>query len=123
MECAHSLGPRPHELDRGRVDDTRKDPVLHLYIENTHLGPERFRTDLNDALIETHEEYASFNGIMEINPIRVTALAPGTYDKYLEAKQAEGADLGHLKPPRMEPSDQVIARLVAISAGSDRGLR
>ena len=108
---------------RKEYDHTRKDPVLHLYIENTHLGPERFRADLNDALIETHEEYASFNGIMEINPIRVTALAPGTYDKYLEAKQAEGADLGHLKPPRMEPSDQVLARLVAISAGSDRGPR
>ena len=94
-----------------------------MYVENTHLGPERFCTDLNDALIETHEEYASFNGIMEINPIRVTSLAPGTYDKYLEAKQAEGAELGHLKPPRMQPSDQVIARLLAISAGSDRGLR
>ena len=60
-----------------------------MYIENTHLGPERFRVDLNNALIETHEEYASFNGIMQINPIRMTALAPGTDDKYLEAKQAE----------------------------------
>ena len=108
---------------RKEYDLTRKDPVLHLYIENTHLGPERFRADLNDALIETHEEYASFHGIMEVNPLRVTALAPGTYDKYLESKQAEGADLGHLKPPRMEPSEQVLARLVAISAGSDRGPR
>jgi ubiquinone/menaquinone biosynthesis C-methylase UbiE len=64
----------------------------------------------------TIEEYASFNAIMETNPIRVTVLAVGTYDRYLAARQAEGVDLGHLKPPRMQPSDQIIGRLLEISA-------
>ena len=62
-----------------------------------------FKLTSIDALIETHEEYASFNSIMEINPIRVTLLSPGTFQEYLEEKQAQGADLGHFKPPRMQP--------------------
>ena len=94
---------------------------LHLYIENSRLDPGRFRVDFHEALIETHEEYASYNAIMATNPISVTILAPGTYDKYLLARQAEGADLGHLKPPRMQPSDEIIAKLLEI--GVDRGPR
>ena len=90
--------------------------VLHMYVEGQHLEPERLQADLHDALIETHEEYASFSSIMEFNPLRVTLLAPGTFQGYLEEKQAQGADLGHFKPPRMQPADQILGRLIAISA-------
>jgi hypothetical protein len=106
---------------RKEKDDSRREPTLHLYVESGSLNPDRFRVDFHDALVTTNEEYASFNAIMETNPIRVTILAPGTYDRYLTARQAEGADLGHLKPPRMQPSDQIISRLLGISADCDRG--
>ena len=106
---------------RKEKDDSRREPILHLYIENSRLDPGRFRVDFHEALIETHDEYASYNAIMATNPISVTILAPGTYDKYLLARQAEGADLGHLKPPRMQPSDEIIAKLLEI--GVDRGPR
>ncbi len=108
---------------RKEKDEKHKEPTLHLYIENSSIDPKRFRTDFHEALVETDEEYASFNAIMETNPIRVTLLAPGTYDKYFEARQAEGADLGHLKPPRMQPSDRVISSLLEISAGLGQGSR
>jgi hypothetical protein len=98
-------------------DVNRKEPTLHLYFEGGNLDPERFRVDFHEALVETHEEYASFNAIMGINPLRITVLTPGTYDQYFAARQAEGADLGHLKPPRMEPSEQVVTELLKISAG------
>jgi hypothetical protein len=90
--------------------------VMHMYVEGQSLEPMRLRTELHEALIETHEEYASFVSIMEINPIRVTMLSPGTHQEYLEEKQRQGADLGHLKPPRMQPSDQVVGTLLEISA-------
>ena len=48
--------------------------------------------------------------------VRVTALAPGTFKGYLDAKQAEGAELGHLKPPRMQPSGRIMKQLAAIHA-------
>jgi hypothetical protein len=30
----------------------------------------------------------------------------------MKQKQKEGADLAHIKPPHMQPSDQVIKRLL-----------
>jgi hypothetical protein len=53
---------------------------------------------------------------MKMNPFRITRLTTGTFGRYLEQKQAEGADIGHLKPPRMQPSDEILARLLDISA-------
>jgi hypothetical protein len=95
-------------------------PTLHVYVEDENHDPARLSSDLDEALIETHEEYASFHSIMEINPIRVTLLAPGTYQRYFDEKQAEKVDLGHLKPPRMQPRDKVINRLLTISSDLNR---
>ena len=95
-------------------------PMLHIYVEDGSCDPVRLSSDFNEALIETHEEYASFHGIMEVNPIKVTLLVPGTYQRYFDEKQAEKADLGHLKPPRMQPKDEVIKRLLTISSDLNR---
>ena len=91
-------------------------PTLHLCIEGLDREAERVAVELDEALIETNEEYANFHAIMGVNPIRVSILAPGTYEKYFEAKEAEGADPGQLKPPRMQPPNQVVERMLAISA-------
>jgi hypothetical protein len=115
------------QLDLGTVNwSARKEygsdhgePTIRFYIEGENIKPVTLATELHEALIETHEDYASFNAIMGTNPIRITSLAPGTYEGYLLEKQAEAADLGQLKPPRMQPSDQVLNRLLAISAGLD----
>jgi hypothetical protein len=115
------------QLDLGTVNwsarkeygSDHREPTIRLYIEGANIKPEALATQIHEALIETHEDYASFNVIMGTNPIRITPLAPGTYEGYLLEKEAEAADLGQLKPPRMQPSDQVLKRLLAISAGLD----
>jgi hypothetical protein len=112
------------QLDIGTVDwIVRKEydpdhghPALHMYIEGGKLDSGRLAVDLDNALIETDEEYAGFHSILEINPIKVSILSPGTLQAYMAEKQAEGADLGQLKPPRMQPPDQIFDRLLAISA-------
>ena len=43
---------------------------------------------------------------------------PGTYEKYFEAKQVEGADPDS-QAARMQPPGQVVDRLLAISAKLD----
>jgi len=90
-------------------------PMLHLYIEDENGDPKRLESEVNEALIETDEEYASFHSIMEVNPIRVSLLAPGTFQRYAEEKQATMTDPGQFKPPRMQPREEVIKRLVTIS--------
>lgn len=92
------------------------EPFLHLYIEGKNVATDGLADALHQSLIDTMEDYATFATIMKRNPIRVSPLSVGTLQRYLELKQAEKADLGHLKPPRMQPSDAITQRLLAISA-------
>jgi hypothetical protein len=93
----------------------QRSPVLHMYVEDRTHATDDLAALIHDGLIATNEEYASFNEIMGVNPPVVTPLTPGTFQAYMEAMQAEGADLGHLKPPRMQPSDQILNRLLSLS--------
>ena len=44
-------------------------------------------------------------------PLKVTYLSTGAFRRYIVKRQNEGADLGHLKPPHINPSDAVLAAL------------
>lgn len=44
--------------------------------------------------------------------ITVTLLSPGTFASYTARRQAEGADVAHLKPPHINPSDKVLSLLL-----------
>jgi hypothetical protein len=93
-----------------------KDPIVHMCVEGEGLDSEQLGTDLHNALVDCIEDYATYYRIMKMNPWRITSLSPGTFGRYLELKQAEGADIGHLKPPRMQPSDEILATLLQLSA-------
>jgi hypothetical protein len=100
---------------RKEYSSERGEPMLHLLIEGAGLEPERFRTEFHEALIETDKEYAGYYDVMQTNPIRISVLAPGTFQGYFDERQAQGAELGQLKPPRMQPTEQAIASLLAVS--------
>jgi len=40
-------------------------------------------------------------------------LPQGAFSRYIAQWQAEGADLGHLKPPHVNPPDEVLSLLRA----------
>jgi hypothetical protein len=44
--------------------------------------------------------------------VRVILLPKGTFASYTAHRQAEGADLAHLKPPHINPSDKVLSLLL-----------
>jgi len=102
-------------IARKEFDQGDKHPILHMYMEGTNLDGNRLVVDLDNALIETDEEYADFRSILEVNPLRISLFTPGTLQAYMKEKEAEGADLGQLKPPRMQPPPEVFERLRATS--------
>lgn len=57
--------------------------------------------------------------------VQVTRLPRGTFANYMTRKQAEGADLAHLKPPHIQPSEEVLTLLItkpeAIAIASEPG--
>jgi hypothetical protein len=44
--------------------------------------------------------------------VKVTLLPPGTFAGYTARRQAEGADLAHLKPPHVNPPEEVLTLLL-----------
>jgi hypothetical protein len=94
-------------------------PVVHLYTENGHDSGGDLAGELHEALIETMDDYRTFADIMKRNPVKVTVLSPGTFRGYMEQKRVEGAELGHLKPPRMQPREPIIEELKRISRSTN----
>ena len=51
--------------------------------------------------------------MLGIRPIKLTLLSGGTFLRFYNEKQKSGVDLAHLKPPHMNPSDDILALLTA----------
>jgi hypothetical protein len=90
-------------------------PNLHLYIQprpGSNASVEEVRKIVSGRLRERVQEYSDFEGILGKDPLRVTYLPLGAFDGYMEAQQEAGADLAHLRPPQMQPSDSIMERLL-----------
>jgi hypothetical protein len=93
-------------------------PVLHLYIElktDEQRGPKELGEAVHQALKDFDPEYRDWEEMLGGRPPSVTLLSAGTFGRYTLEKQAAGAELAHLKPVRMRPSDRVIGDLLRLS--------
>jgi len=95
--------------------ELRDKPVLHLYLEprgNEHLSPDEVAAAVHEQLAKLDAPYADLEAFIGLRPLEVTLLPPNAFRGYLLRQQAAGADLAHLKPPHVNPSDAVIESLV-----------
>ena len=51
---------------------------------------------------------------MDIHPLEVTLLRPGTFSDYYREKKEAGAELFQRRPPRMNAPDDIIRELVRL---------
>jgi len=100
--------------------------ALHLYIEPRHTNgmAERdiaasFSRELQKLDRQYHHNpYNIYDSDTRAEAeasaklVEVTLLPQGTFAHYVAQRQAEGADLGHLKPPHISPTDIVLGALV-----------
>jgi hypothetical protein len=102
-----------------RKEIVNNSPTLHLYLElkNNYIASEKGIASavyeqlklLDDGFI--HSDMKSVEKLIDFKPIEVTLLPEGAFSRYVAHRQAEGADLAHLKPPHMNPSDDIIELL------------
>ena len=93
-------------------------PVLHLYLElkGGYIASEK---GMATAVLEQLRKFdeGTFYGNLartgDSNPIEVTLLHEGAFDNYIAQRRAEGADLAHLKPHHINPSDTELSLLKA----------
>jgi len=103
---------------RKEVGDTAR---LHLYLElaDNYIAKEE---DVAIAVYEQikkledglyiYKDLASLEKLIGFTPIEVTLLPTGVFANYKNQRQAEGAELTHLKPPHINPSDEVLSLLI-----------
>ena len=90
-------------------------PVLHLYIElkgNGHVTSEQMAEAVHEELVKLDRPYADLESFLGLRPLEVTLLPENAFRNYMLRQQAAGADLAHLKPPHINPSDDIVDYLV-----------
>jgi hypothetical protein len=103
----------------GRKEIIGEKAVLHLYIElkdgytssNQHLA-----SAVHNQLKKLDSDYADLESMLGLAPLKVTLLPAGAFVTYIASRLHEGADLAHLKPRHINPSDQVISMLLGVAA-------
>jgi hypothetical protein len=95
--------------------ELRDKPVLHLYLElkeNGQIMPDEVATAVHEELARLDPPYADLEAFIGLRPLEVTLLPQNAFRGYLLRQQAAGADLAHLKPPHVNPSDSMLEELV-----------
>ncbi len=89
--------------------------VLHLYLElgdGAYLSDDDVRRAIHHQLGELHKPYAEMEEMLGLKPLKITLLPKGSFRSYSDRQRAAGADLVHLKPPHINPSDAVLESLL-----------
>ncbi|MEK7873590.1 MAG: hypothetical protein AAB502_07015, partial [Chloroflexota bacterium] len=70
---------------------------------------------LHEKLKECDPFYNDLDRMLQIHPVRVTYLTPGTFALYYEQKMRAGVDLANRRPPRMNPLESEVRDLLQVS--------
>ena len=90
-------------------------PVMHLYIEaNNGHNMEEAKLLIHDNLKRLDSNYADMTSMLGVQPLQVSRLATGTFERYMDVKRKAGADLAILKPPRVNPKESVLELLLSL---------
>lgn len=103
-----------------RKEVVEEQPVLHLYLElkdgARQRSEEKVTAAIHDQLRKLDSDYADLEEMLGLKPLKVTLLPDGAFQEYISRQRAAGADLAHLKPPHVNPSDGVLSTLLNSSS-------
>ena len=108
------MSETPYKDWAARKEIVGTDPVLHLYIEpkpDQEFSETVAKEKIDNALNEIVSDFQDLKRMLKKDPLRVSTLPEGAFANYMKAQQDAGADLAHVKPPHMQPSDEIMDRL------------
>ena len=93
-------------------------PALNLYVELKENGhaTEEMTTLIHEELKKLDTPYSDLESFTGLRPLVVTLLPENAFQAYKLKQQAAGAELEHLKPPHINPTDDTINFLLNIPA-------
>ena len=103
------------------VDDK---PVLHFYLElrEGHIASEeslaaaifaQFKKLDRKYRCNFYRLIGDMEVLLDLKPVKVTLLPQGAFSVYVSQRRSEGAVVGNLRPPSINPSDEVLSLLRA----------
>ena len=91
-----------------------EEPKLHIYLEmkeDSSGREEELAAKIDNQLKMLQEDYAHQAQEFRSTLLTLTLLPCGAFQEYISRQRAAGADLAHLKPPHMNPPDNIIKTL------------
>jgi len=95
--------------------EVKDKPALHLYVElkeNGYVTAGQVAASVHEELKKLDTSYADLESFTGLRPLEVTLLPQNAFRLYKQRQQASGADLAQLKPPHINPTDDIIDFLV-----------
>ena len=103
-----------------RKEINGKEVNLHLYIEmNGNHSHQDVAATLHNTLTALDPGYRDLEQMMDIRPLKITPLQPGTFADYYTRKKMMGSELMQRKPPRMNAPDDTIRELLFLSSARE----
>ena len=111
-----------------RKEQKEDKSFLHVHLElkgDIKLTEDTIARSIYAELKKMDEEflYGNIEIVLNSMPIKVTLLPKGAFENHINLRRSQGADLAHLKPRHMNPSDRELAILgapVPASPGAER---
>jgi hypothetical protein len=95
---------------------------LRLYLELKEDRPaEQIGDIIHRELQKVDPDYVDIERYLKQQPVKVTLLSAGTFGRYMTEKQKQGADLAHLKPTHINPSEEMIELLLSLGQEAPPG--
>lgn len=94
----------------------RDKTFLRLYLEPREpVEAADLERQIDEKLKAVDIDYRDIGSYLDLQPVRITILEKGTFERYYQEKVREGADMTHLKPPHMNAPATVIKRLLELN--------
>jgi GH3 auxin-responsive promoter len=94
-------------------------PALNLYIElkgNGHQTSQEISSLIHEELKKLDTPYSELESMTGLKPMKVTLLAKDAFNAFRLKQQAVGAELEQLRPPHINPSEEVLDFLMDSAA-------
>lgn len=98
-----------------RKEYVEGEPILRLYLElKQDADSDEIEHLIHDQLCAISSDYHDMDKMLQIRPLRVALVPKGSFKRYMEEKVKAGADLAHLKPAHINPSEEVVQALLQL---------
>ena len=106
---------------RKEIEDD--EAVLRFYVERPDGPLDAFEERLHKSLASSDSYYRDLEEMLDMRPLKVTRVEPGTFERYGQCRRVQGAMLDDQAFPKINATDQQVEMLLDISSMATEPLR